>query len=836
MMVLRRLWDEIRCDARYGSRMLRKDPLLTVVAVASMALGIGANTALFSVAKTVLFDALGVAHPEELRVLRWQFAGPHQPVESIYGDTSFNSAGHFTSTSFSYPVYRQLDSSKEFFDGIAAFYHTDRLTAVIDGVADSVTAEAVSGNFFQVLGASTLIGRPIVPEDARDNAPAVAVLSYELWASRFAQSPAVVGKTITLNSVPVTIIGVTRSAFSGPQEGSAGRVFFPATLKSRVDPSSFDPDQAHNGRSWWVRLLGRLKPGVSDTRAQAALNARFQQAAQSTLANRAHADLSQLTLAVEPASQAEALLRNHLAGPVSILFALVTLLLLLACTNVANLLVAKSTARTREMNVRKALGASRWRIVRQMLTESLLLALLAGVAGLLLAYELGRALPHFLDLPQAPVFDGPVFAFTISLTVCTGLLFGLAPALQIFREQPALSINESSRITGDRSKARLRQSLVVFEIALSTVLLIGALLFLRTLTNLLRVPLGFQPSKLLLFEVRPPQDRYSGSAQRVALFENLEQRFATLPGVRSAALVNDVLISGSVDGQNFDPNDRPRRDGNQALKNSVSSSFFQTAGIPILRGRSFDANDTANSRKVAVINEQLARVYFPHQDAIGKTFNGDQILIVGVAGDARYASVRDAPAPTFYQPYMQTDKLDGETFYLKTRSDPMQLASAVRKAVAGIDPELPVLNFRTQEDEIHLSLSHERLFAALTSSFGVLALFLATIGVYGVMSYSVARRTNEVGIRLALGAQGSQILRLMMTEGLLLALAGCAAGLGAALYLTRYIRAQFYAVAPEDPFILLAAGLLLVGSAALAVWLPARRAARISPTEALRHQ
>ena len=613
-----RLFDELAADARYGARMLRKDPLVTVVAVASMALAIGANTALFSVAKTVLFDSLGVSHPEQLRLLHWEFSGPHEPVESIYGEFRRSAAGRFTSASFSYPVYRQLNAANQFFDCVAAFSHTAALTVLIDGAADSVTAEAVSGNFFQLLGAHTLIGRPILPGDAADNAPPVAVLSYEYWVSRFAQSSAVLGKAITLNAQPVTIVGVAAPAFQGPDGGA--RLYFPVTLKSRIDPSSSDPDQVHNGRPWWLLLLGRLKPGVSETRAQSALTASFQQAAKATLKNGVHADLNQLDLAIDPASQAEAQLRNHLARPVSVLFSLVALLLLLACTNVANLLVAKATARAREMNVRKALGAGRSRIVRQMLTESLLLAALAGIAGLLLAYALRRALPLFLDLPQPAAFDAPVLAFTLALTLLTGLLFGLAPALQVFREQPALSINESARVTGDRSKARLRQSLVVFEIALSTVLLIGALLFLRTLANLLRAPLGFEPAKLLLFEVRPKQNRYPSAAQRLALFEKLEQRFATLPAVRSAALVDDVLISGNTDGSNFDRDDQPRRDGTNALKNSVGTSFFQTVGIPILRGRSLDARDTANSRKVAVVNQQLARLYFPKDDPIGKTF------------------------------------------------------------------------------------------------------------------------------------------------------------------------------------------------------------------------
>ncbi len=819
-------------DLRYALRLLRQDRLVSVVAILSMALGIGANTALFSVAKNVLFSKLGVTHPEQLRLLHWQYSGPNQPIPSIYGDFSAVPGG-FASTSFSYPVYQRLAVQNEYFAGLAAFADAHSLTAIFNRQAFVADARVVSGNFFHVLGASTVVGRPILPSDAQENAPAVAVLSYDLWIRHFGQARSVVGKTITLNAVPVTIVGVLGPSSLGSQLGGSWSVYLPITLKQRVDPFS-GRDRTDRGRPWWLLLLARAKPGVTDARAQSALDAIFQQTAKDTLPNHGgHHDFSRLNLRVESASAGENLLRSSLATPVSILFSLVALLLLLACINVANLLVAQSSGRAREMSVRKALGASRLRIVRQTLTESLLLGSFAGVAGLLVAFALRGAIPYVLEIPQAPAFNFPVLLFTAALTLSTALLFGFAPALQFFREQPALALNESSRVTAARSKARLRKLLVVFEMALATLLLVGAVLFVRTLNNLLRAPLGFEPDHLLLFQVRPSPARYAG-ATRLLLYQRLEDRLAALPGVRSVALSNDILISGNTDGSNFDPDRQPYRDGRHSLKNSVSSAFFETLNIPVLRGRTFDRRDTSNSPAVGVINQALARLYFPRTDPLGQTFNHG-ITIVGVVADTRYDSLRHTPPPTYYQPYSQTDKTDDLTFYLKTAADPMKLASAVRRAVAEVDPQIPVLNFSTQEQQIHSSVSQERLFASLTGSFGILALLLSSIGIYGVMRYSVTRRTNEVGVRLALGAQPFQILRLLFSEGLLLAAIGLATGLIAAFFLSRYIRSLFYGVTPTDPLSLSLAAFLLLASAGLAVWLPARRAARISPSEALRH-
>ncbi len=834
-----RLWDEVAADARYGVRMLRKDPLLTCVAVASMALGIGANTALFSVAKTVLFDTLGVPHPEQLRVLEWQYGGPQQPVGHIWGGNggvSKQPNGNFASGAFSYPVYQSLARRTDLFDGIAAFEQTSDLTTVIDRQATVESGGLVSGNFFHVFGVSTVAGRPIDRSDTRESAPAVAVLSYEFWVSRFAQSRDVIGKTIRLNSVPVTIIGVAPAGFVGPDPGSPVRLFLPITLQSRLE-RKFDGEQFDNGDSWWLALVGRLRPGISDKRAQAELNAVFQQTAQATLSNRKHFDLRKLALRVNSGSRGLGSLRNSLARPVLILFALVALVLLLACTNVANLLVARSTARAREMSVRKALGAGRGRLVRQMLVESLLLSTLAAFAGLLLAFAFRGSLAYFLDLPTATDFDWQVLVFTAALALLTGLLFGVAPALQVLREQSTVNINESSRMTSSRPKAGLRKALVVLQVALSTVLLIGAALFVRTLSNLVHAELGFVPQRLLLFELQAPANRFEG-VSRIQFYQRIEERLRALPGVRDVTLADSSLMSGGIDTSNFDRNDQARRDGTGAWEHIVGNTFFQAVGIPIRQGRAFSDQDTPHSRKVAIVNQQLARTFFPHDDPIGKTFNDDQTMIVGICGDSKYSNLREAVPPTYFLPYSQQSRngsLAILTVYIKSAGDPLRLTSSVRKTISAIDPEVPLMNVRTQEQQIDTSLSHERLFAALTSAFGVLALFLATIGIYGVMSYTITRRTNEVGIRLALGAQAYQILRLMMTEGLALAFGGCVAGVCAALYLGRLVRSQFFGVTAYDPVVLLMAALILLASAALAVWLPARRAARISPVEALRH-
>ncbi len=833
-----RLWDEVAADARYGVRMLRKDPLLTCVAVASMALGIGANTALFSVAKTVLFDTLGVPHPEQLRVLEWQYGGPQQPVGHIWGGNGgvFKQPnGNFSSGVFSYPVYQALAQRNDLFDGIAAFEQTSDLTSVIDRQATVESGALVSGNFFHVFGISTIAGRSLGPGDTGRDSAAVVVLSYEFWVSRFAQSRDVIGKTIRLNSVPVTIVGVAPPDFVGPDRGSNVRLFLPVTLQGRIE-RSHEGEQLRNGDSWWLALIGRLQPGISDARAQAALNAMFQQTARATLSNRRHFDLSKLELMVRPGSRGLGSLRGRLARPVSILFSLVALVLLLACTNVANLLVARSTARSREMSVRKALGAGRGRLVRQMFIESLLLSTLAAFGGLLLAFAGRGSLAYFLDIP-APAFDWQILAFTAALALLTGLLFGLAPALQVLCEQSTVHTNESSRMTSSRPKAGLRKALVVLQVALSAVLLIGAALFVRTLSNLLHAELGFAPQRLLLFDLHAPANRIEG-VSRILFYQQIEERLRALPGVRDVTLVDSSLMSGGIDTSNFDRNDQPRRDGTTAWEHIVGNTFFQVVGIPIRQGRAFSDQDTPHSRKVAIVNQQLARTFFPHDNPIGKTFNEDQTMIVGICRDSKYSNLREAVPPTYFLPYSQQTcggGLESLTVYVKTATDPSRATPTIRKTIAAIDPELPMMDVRTQEQQIDTSLSHERLFAALTSAFGMLALFLATIGIYGVMSYTVTRRTSEVGIRLALGAQAHQILRLMMTEGMALALGGCVSGVGAALYLARYVRSQFYGVTAYDPVVLLMAALILLASAGLAVWLPARRAARISPVEALRH-
>jgi len=835
-------------DLRFGVRQLLRSPSLTIIAIVSLALGIGANTAIFTVAKKVLLDTLPIRNPHELRLLTW-VSGHQQPVPPVWGDVSSSATGGLRSTAFSYPMFEELRKKTNVFQDLIAFKDIS-LTMTLDGSPELIAGEMVSGDAFNGLGIEPILGRPITAaDDAGPGKGPVAVISEAYWATRFGRSHSVLGKTIFVNGVPVTIVGVSPARFTGLQIGEQTNIFVPLTMQPLLVPreqltTSGSSSLLNNPQSWWVLILARLRPAVPEAQAQAALDLVLRQTALATLPKAEGMD--QFHLKLEPGSRGLDYLRGGFAKPSYVLLALAGLVLLLACVNLANLLLARAATRQREISTRLALGARRRHILRQVLLESLLLSSAGGVAGLALGYLVRNAIPRLLAAPGQPAsmlvdFDWTVLAFTVGVSLLTGLLFGIVPAWQATRIETNTVLKNASHATTHRRGMGLGKGLVVLQIALSTLLLIGAGLFARTLVNLSRTPLGFRSDHMLLFRLNPPRTRYSDT-KMTELYRQLEEKLAAIPGVRSVTMSNIAIIGDGHSGSTFHVSGEPvPQEAVRVQTNSVGVNFFSTLGIPILQGRGFDAHDTPTSPKVAVINRALARQFFPNEDPIGKSFEADAedvaepIQIVGIAADTRYADLRTNTPPTFYLPYVQKLLVGRMVVEVRTASEPGSVLSQVRTVVASLDRDLPLIDVRTMTEQIKSTMSEERMFAQLTSGFGVLALVLACIGIYGIMSYTVARRTSEIGIRMAMGAQAAQVLAMVLREVSWLAIAGIAVGVCGALVLARLISAMLYGLKPSDPLTLVCSSALLIILAMAAGFGPARRASRIDPIRAMRH-
>jgi predicted permease len=831
--------ESLYADVRYALRILRKAPGFTTIAILTLALGIGANTAIFTLAKEALLDQLAVPHPGELRLLYWS-AGPNPPIHEVWGDYD-QSAGGVTSSSFSYPAYLQLRRDNQVLQDLFAFKDLGRLNVTIDGEAEVVRGQFVSGNFYQQLQVVPSLGRPIEPvDDASPGSGPVAVISDAFWARRFGRSPSVIGRKIQLSLTPVTIVGVNPPRFTGAGNVQMSPdVFVPFSMQPILLPRR-KGSLLNNPDHWWVQIMGRLKPDVPREKARASLDVLLTQVIKSTMTMTKDEVPPQLVLG--DGSRGLDFPGKHLASPMYVLLSLSALLLLLSCANLANLLLARTAARRREMSVRLALGAGMSRILRQIVTESLLLSFFGGVAGLSLAFLGRNAIPRLLSTSWEPSpfvtrFDGGVFAFAAAASLLTGLLFGLAPAWQATRMDVNSSLKDSAATVTKRRKGLTGRSIVVFQVCLSVLLVMSSALFIRTLMNLSSSKLGFQPHHILLFDVDPPRSRYP-APKDIALQHRLEDGFASLPGVESVTLSGTALVAGDTSLTDFVPNEQPRKsaEAQTASFNNVGENFFTTMGIPIMSGRGFNSGDTPTSPKVAVINQSLAREYFPHSNPIGTTFNKEHFQIVGICGDAKYNNLRTDPPPTFYIPYRQGEDAGHVTFEVRTKTEPASVVSAIRNVVQSVDKDLPLIDVRTQTEQIAETMQTERIFAILSGAFGVLALVLASIGVYGVMAYAVSRRTNEIGIRMALGAQPGTMGRMVLAETLTLMLAGIFFGLLLGWAAGRLIDSLLFGISPHDPVTLtaVAAVLLLVG--VLAGYLPARRATRVDPLLALRHE
>ncbi|HLY59897.1 MAG TPA: ABC transporter permease [Terriglobia bacterium] len=867
------LFSSIWQDIRHGLRMLGRNPGFTAVVVLSLALGIGANTAIFSLIDAVMLKMLPVEQPEHLVLLTWASQSPRGTVpwflHSLSGNSDQDDSGRFTSTAFSYAIFEDIRLQNRVFSSVLAIADADRLNVSVGGQAGIAHGQLVSGDYFSTLGVHAAIGRTITPTDDTEGASPTAMISYSYWNRRFGRDPLAVGKAIAVNGVPFTLVGVTAPEFYGVEPGTSIDIWIPLHTQPKIDPgwtAYATPGEVSKFTArddWWVLIMGRLKPGVSDPQARAALN----RVVQWSVAGIQPPPQHSLDLASEPpqvelsaASKGLDSLRREFSEPLSILMAVVGLVLLIACANVANLSLARATSRRKEIALRLALGAGRQRLIRQLLTESVMLAFMGGALGVILAYWAGGVLLSFMSGGRNPVIlqlspDLRVLGFTATVSVLTGILFGLAPALSGTRVDLTPALKEGgTRIGGAGGRTlglskELGKALVVVQVALSLLLLIGAGLFVRTLTNLESENIGFDRSNLLLFSIDPTQDGYKG-ARLTTFYDELRRRIDAIPGVRSASLSRHTFINGGVtiDGisiQGYTPKaGESNTNASVSLHvNSVGPEFFETFGIPLVLGRTIGDRDTPGAPKVAVANSAFARKYLENASPIGRRFGfGDQksssdIVIVGVVGDARYGQLRNEAPPTIYIPYAQNvQELADMNFEVRTVGDPSQWIGAIRQTVQELDRNLPLFDVKTQTEQIEQATFQERLFARLSSFFGLLALTLACVGLYGIMSYSVARRTNEIGIRMALGAQRRQILRLILSSALRLLAIGMALGLLAAWWASRLVSGMLYGLAPTDPSTIAAAVVVLATVALAASFLPARRATKVDPMVALRYE
>ena len=852
----RRAWgaqflDELLGDLRYALRMLARSPGFALIAVGSLALGIGANTVIFTAAQHMLLDRLAVPHPEQLRMLEWLQPSNNGVVNDLWGWWDDRADGSSVSTSFSYPVYEQLREHNKSMQELFAFKPLNGQTVTVHGKPEALDVEMVSGNYFAALGVRPELGRGI--DDGDDAAPGggrVAVISDRYWTTHFGRAADVIGKALLVNTVPLTIVGVAPKEFTGAYAAQGTPdVFFPMSMQPQLSPAAFNaaksPSLLTNTDEWWVLVMARTKPGVADRTAAAELSVTLEAAVRATMPVSGKSIPRLLLMDGSRGQNPSA----DMAKPITVLMALAGFVLLLACANLANLLLARAHVRQREMSVRMAMGAGRGRVVRQMLTESLMLSAMGGVAGLALAYAVRNGVPRLLSnawLPPAFAarFDWRIFGFAAGISLLTGLVFGLAPAWAATRVEVSSGLKDSSQTTTHRRRGLAGKALVALQVALSMLLVVGAGLFTRTLMDLGRVKLGFQTANLLMFQIVPPQARYPEAAA-TPLYRQLEEKLANIPGVERETIVEESLISGSADANTFVPEGTARKkdgDNPSVLFNATGSGFFSTFGIPIVAGRGFDATDTETSHKVAVINQALAKKYFPNVNPIGRTFDLGyheplQIEVVGICGDTKYYALRQEMEPIVYLPYWQRPHgISQATFVLKSRLDRAALMDAVGKAVASVDASLPLMDVRTQNEQIAAKMRGERIFADLTAAFGVLALLLAAIGIYGMLAYSVSRRTSEIGIRMALGARPAKVLGMVLREAAWIAAVGIIGGLGAALAMGKLIASLLYGLKAWDPTTLVGSALLLGLVALAASWIPARRAAGVDPMRALRHE
>ncbi len=850
---------DLAADIRYGFRQLRASAGFTLVVTASLALGIGANTAIFSLMDAVMFEMLPVKQPRQLVLLQWSAKGWPEVVEDLEGSSRLDPrTGRSRSQSFSYPMYERIRDRNHVFSqtfGFAA--NTPQVNVSMNGHAETADAQMVTGTYFEGLGVHASHGRAIVPADDVAGAPPVAILSNRFWRRLYGEDASVVGRTIAINGSPFTVAGIAPAEFFGLEPGSSPDLFVPLAQYAHLVPE-YAPAVAVPGvtapeptpvtrdaHTWWLVVAGRLHPGETVAHAQAELAVLFDQGIGAS--RKPTADQKRPVLETTSASQGLDYLRNHFSRPLFVLMAMVGVVLLMACANAAGMLLARAAARQREIAVRLSLGARRSRLIRQLLTESTMLALMGGVGGILLARWGSLVLVAWLSSGRNPLVialhvDARILAFTVAVSVLTGVLFGLAPAWKATRVDlgPALKQGGGARTTGRFVSGRV---LVAAQVALCLLLLVSAGLFLRTLGNLQATELGFRRDHLLQFSVEPGLNGYQ-QARLAAYYRDLQQRVASIPGVRSVGCSRHGIVGAGVSSSAaILPGYTTGKKRADVYLHVVGPGFFETLGIPLVLGRAIDERDGPVTAKVAVVNEKFVHKYFHGDNPLGHILRfGDEkkpsdYEIVGLVKDAKYNELRAEAPPTAYLPYLQDRGLTPAlTFEVRTNAEPETLISAVRKVALEMDKDVPLSGVKTQMEAIDQVLVQERVFARLASLFGALALVLACIGLYGTMAYTVARRTGEIGIRMAVGARPADILGMVLRESVRLVLAGSVAGLVTAVAATRIIRSQLYGLTPHDPWVLGGAALVLVAVTMAAACGPARRAALVDPLRALRNE
>jgi predicted permease len=859
----KRLEEEMFQDLRFGARMLLKSKGFTMVAVLSLALGIGANTALFSVMDAVLLKTLPVDEPERLVLFEWQ-AGLQFRTSGMSGTSSEHAL-------FRHDIYEKMRASAQEspLSDLFAFAPIYEGIAVASDQAEMVNGQAVSGGYYTGLRVQPILGRAITSEDDKPGASPVVVLSYQFWQERFGADPSIIGQQLKLNKQSFTIIGVTPPAFTGTlQVGYYPAVTVPIACEPLLRNEKSRLGTANKPGSWCLHLMGRLKPDATYEQAGESLNGVFQASALEAMPPPRRADQpAQLDpkdyprLVAQSGSRGMLDDRRDYSATIYGLFIVVALLLLIACANVANLLLARAALRNAEISVRLAVGAGRRRLIRQLLTESMLLATLGGAVGALFALWGKNALVALIDkdtgfLPNGVDFslNWRVLAFTFAVSLLTGALFGLAPAWRATSPDLATSLKQSRRTTG--AVSRLSKGLIVAQVVLSLLILVGAGLFIRTLYNLQRVNLGFNQENLLIFTLQPTQGGYKDE-RLLQFYQRFFDRLDNLPGVRAATFQRTPLIAKDnwANGFLLAGETETTAGLRGTSRQTARENYFTMMEIPLLSGRDFTAQDDQRAPYVAIVNQTFARRYFPNDDALGKrvTFiaNKREVEIVGIVADTKYSRQREDSRPLLYTPWRQEGEMIGKMhFALRTAGEPTALAATVSQVVRELDSNLPVTEITTQTARSQATLGRERLYARLLSFFGGLALLLAAIGLSGVMGYSVAQRTNEIGIRMALGAQSTDILRLVIRQGMKLVMLGLAVGALSGYGLKRLLAGQYFAsgdwqrqmanqlygVEGTDPATFAVIASLLALVAVFACWLPARKAARVDPLDALRHE
>lgn len=831
-------------DIRFAIRTLRRSPAFITVAVLSLALGIGANTSIFSLLYQVLLRSLPVSQPEQL--VAFHSDGPQ---------SNGSSSNDNYETVFSYPVYKDLRDRSQTLSGVIA-RSSGPVSLTTGSQTERASAEVVSGNFFEVLGVKPVLGRLFSASDDRTfGAHPVIVLGHNYWTSHFGASPAALNQKVLVNGNPMVVVGVAPPGFRGVLTGQTPDLYVPIAMKEQVSPGWAAQGRAVDSRSMrWLTILARLQPGVSRSQAQVSLQPLYksilrEETEQTRMSGRKREQFLAKVLELRPAAEGLNSLSRQWRTPLAVLMVMVCLLLLIACANIASLLIARATSRRREIAVRLAMGAHRFHLVRQLLVESLLIAVIGGLLGLAFSAALSGALLRLL--PEGEVggwltanTDFRLFGFSLALSLLTGLLFGLIPALQSTRPDLAPALKEqTTNASSSAAHAHLRRVLVVIQISVSLLLLVGAGLFTRSFVNLLQHNPGFHAENLLTFSVDPKLSGYT-NPRSLSFYHDLQGRLAVLPGVRlvSSAQFGPFMNSnrsGNVTVEGYQAKEGEDLDCSQT---AIGPAYFKTLSIPLAAGRELTEKDTQDAPKVAIVNETFARYFFGDRNPLGRHMamgGGNNVKldmeIVGVVKDSQ-GSLREAPKRFVYFPYTQDPGVTRMTFFVRTARNEHSLAPVIRTLVRQMDANLPLSELKSMQVYVQDSIYTDRLIATLAAAFGILAMLLAAIGLYGVIAYNVTRRTAEIGIRIALGAERRNVLGLVMKEVVLLAAIGLVIGGAVAFALSRYVESELFGLKANDPLIFTAATLLLGIVALFAGLIPAQRATRIDPIRALRYE